>query len=99
MQSLHLRSERCDRLNLKEMSVWKPVMESLVEGYMGSFLSCKQLFPMGQGRKGLGREKCLHVALRVTMHRAWNAVLEAHLTRAAAKGRNVRSRMPWDPAV
>lgn len=53
-----------------------------------------------ESRKSLGREKCLHVALRGNKDWAWNAVLEAHLTtEGVAKGRDVRSGMHWDPAV
>lgn len=91
---------RSERPNLKKMFIWKPVMESPVEGHMGCRLSSKPLFLTSQGRKGLGREKCLHVALRGNKDWAWNAVLEAHLTaEGAAKGRDVRSGMHWDPAV
>lgn len=97
IHSIQLRSERP---YLKKMFIWKPVMESPVEGHTGCRLSSKPLFLTSQGRKGLGREKCLHVALRGNKDWAWNAVLEAHLTaEGAAKGRDVRSGMHWDPAV
>lgn len=100
IQSVQLRSEWSERPNLKKMFIWKPVMESPVEGHTGSRSSSKQLFLKSQGRKGLGREKCLHVALRGNKDWAWNAVWEAHLTtEGAEKGRDVRSGMHWDPAV